>query len=541
MKKIVALVLVFLLTVPFFSTAQENDTVVLVWTSQPDSLFPDYAVTATAGYILMNLYSTLVTPDLQGNIVGDLATSWEVSEDQLTWTFTLRDNATWHDGTPLTAADVKFSYEIASDAGYAGSSYFAEILGAAEKRAGEADEVVGVQIIDDYTISITTTEPNALMLNTIAQRYILPSHLLADVPVADLGSSAQATNPVGSGPYRLVEWRVDEALVFAAFEDYYGEVANISNYIWKVVPEVATHYTELVTGAADVSTSIPADDFDGIQTEPGISTLQMPGINMTLVMFNTTSPFFNDVRTRQAIAHAVDRQGMIAVGGGNGVLVSSQLHPSVPEHNADLVPYAFDTAQAIALLEEAGWRDEDGDGIRESYGIEGLEDGTPFSVELGTWANPLYSLPAQIIQQNLRDIGIDVEVNVVDFNVYFSEYLTATNNPDFQFGMSGWFNFSVPTHNDIAGNFPTGSGSHARTLWSNERVDELVPMIPTIFDIEERNQAYYEVQAIVHEEVPFLYLTRLDNLVAYNSNLVLPEITNLRNLFKSIPIWSWDN
>lgn len=539
MKQIVALLLVFLLALPLTSTAQENDTVVVLWPSQPDSLFPDFAVTATAGYVIINLYSTLVTTDLQGNLVGDLATGWEVSEDQLTWTFSLRDDVVWHDGAPLTAADVKFSYEIASDAAYTGSYYFADIAGAAEKRDGSADEVTGVQIIDDYTVAITTTAPNALVLDTIAQRYILPAHALADVPVADLASSAQATVPIGTGPYRLVEWRVDEALIFEAFPEYHGGSANIPNYIWKVVPEVATHYTELVTGAADISTSVPADDFSGIQSEPGISTLQMPGVNMTLVMFNTSSPFFSDVRTRQAMAFAVDRESMIAVGGGSGGLVTNQLHPSVPEHNADIVPYPYDPAQAAALLEEAGWRDENGDGIRESYGIEGLEDGTPFSVELGTWSNPLYNLPAQIIQQNLKDVGVEVAVNVVDFNVYFAEYLTATNNPNFQFGMSGWFNFSVPTYTDISGNFPTGSGSHARTLWSNARVDELVPAIPTIFDTSERNAAYYEVQAIVHEEVPFLYLTRLDNLVAFDSNLALPEITNLRNLFKSIPQWSW--
>jgi len=539
MKQIVALLLVFLLTLPLTSTAQENDTVVVLWPSQPDSLFPDFAVTATAGYVIINLYSTLVTTDLQGNLVGDLATGWEVSEDQLTWTFSLRDDVVWHDGAPLTAADVKFSYEIASDAAYTGSSYFADIVGAAEKRDGSADEVTGVQIIDDYTVAITTTAPNALVLDTIAQRYILPAHALADVPVADLASSAQATAPIGTGPYRLVEWRVDEALIFEAFPEYHGGSAIIPNYIWKVVPEVATHYTELVTDAADISTSVPADDFSGIQSEPGISTLQMPGVNMTLVMFNTSSPFFSDVRTRQAMAFAVDRESMIAIGGGSGGLVTNQLHPSVPEHNADIVPYPYDSARAAALLEEAGWRDENGDGIRESYSIEGLEDGTPFSVELGTWSNPLYNLPAQIIQQNLKDVGVEVAVNVVDFNVYFAEYLTATNNPNFQFGMSGWFNFSVPTYADISGNFPTGSGSHARTLWSNARVDELVPAIPTIFDTSERNAAYYEVQAIVHEEVPFLYLTRLDNLVAFDSNLALPEITNLRNLFKSIPQWSW--
>lgn len=539
MKRLIPFVLVFLLIVPFVSSAQDNDTVVLAWPSQPDSLLPDFAVTATAGYVMVNIYSALVKVDLEGNTVGDLATGWEVSDDQLTWTFTLRDDVLWHDGEPFTAADVKYSYEIASDPNYTGGSFYPEILGATERQSGEADEVSGVQVIDDYTVSITTVEPNALVLDTIAQRQILPEHVLADVPAADLGSSVQATMPIGTGPYRLVEWRTDEALVFEAFPDYYGDIANIPNYIWKVVPELATHYTELVTGAADISTSVTGDDFPSIQGEPGIATLQLPGVNLTDVNFNTSSPFFSDVRVRQAVAYALDRESMIAVGGGAGGLTTSQIHPSAPEYNADIEPYPFDPEQAMALLEEAGWQDADGDGVRESHGIEGLDEGTPFSVELGTWSNPLYSLPAQIIEQNLSDVGIEVSINVVDFNVYFSEYLTATNNPDFEFGLSGWFNFSVPTYFDLAGNFATDSDGYSRTLWSNARFDELMTAIPTIFDADARNQAYYEAQQIIHDELPYLYLTRLDNLIAYDSNLVLPEIGNLRQLFVSIPLWSW--
>ena len=538
MQRILLLLLVLTLALPLGVGAQD-DTVVVLWPTQPDSLFADFAATATAGYVMTNVYSRLVAPDLTGAIVGDLASGWEVSDDQLTWTFTLRDNATWHDGTPVTAADVKFTFEMSADPAYTGGYFDASVAGTAAKQSGEADEVSGVQVIDDRTVSLSTEEPNALVLDTIAQRWIMPSHILGDIPVADLASSAQATMPVGSGPYRVVEWRTDEAIILEAFPEYHGTVANIANYIWKVVPEISTHYTELVTGAADISTSIRAEDFAGIQEEPGIATLQFPGVNLTSMIFNTASPYFSDVRVRQAVAYALDRDSMIAVGGGAGTLTVSQVHPSMPEFNSEIVPYPYDADTAASLLEEAGWTDADGDGIRESHGIEGLEDGSPFSVSLGTWTNPLYSLPAQIIQQNLGDVGIGVEINVVDFNVYFSEYLTATNNPDFQFGMSGWFNLILPAHSDLALNFVEGSGGYQRSLWADDRVTELLTAAPTIFDDAERYAAYHEVQATVHEELPYLYLSRLDNLIAYDENLVLPAIGNLRDVFSSIPQWSW--
>ncbi len=538
MKRILLALLVLALILPWGASAQD-DAVVVLWPTQPDSLFPDFAVTATAGYVMTNVYSRLVAPDLTGAIVGDLASGWEVSDDQLTWTFTLRDNANWHDGTPVTAADVKFTFEVSADPAYTGGSFDAAVAGAAAKQSGDADEVSGVQVIDDHTVSITTTEPNALVLNTIAQRWILPAHALRDIPVADLAGSQQATVPIGSGPYRVTEWRTDEAIILEAFADYHGHVAQIPTYIWKVVPEISTHYTELVTGAADISTSIRSEDFAAIQEEPGIATLQFPGVNLTNMNFNTASPYFSDVRVRQAVAYALDRQSMIAVGGGAGTLTVSQVHPSMPEFNSDIVPYPYDPERAAALLEEAGWIDADGDGTRESHMVQGLDDGSPFNVELGTWSNPLYSLPAQIIQQNLADVGLGVEISVIDFNVYFAEYLTATNNPDFQFGMSGWFNLILPPHSDLAFNFVEGSSGHSRTLWVNDHVTELLTNAPTMFDDAERYAAYHEAQAIVHEEVPYLYLSRLDNLIAYDENLVLPAIGNLRDVFTSIPQWSW--
>jgi peptide/nickel transport system substrate-binding protein len=361
---------------------------------------------------------------------------------------------------------------------------------------------------------------------------------LQDIAVADLGGSDQATMPIGTGPYRLVEWRTDEALVFEMFPDYFGNTAQIPNFIWKVVPELATHYTELVTGGSDVSTSIPADDFSGLADEAGVATLQLPGVNLTTIIFNTESPFFSDVRTRQAIAYALDRESMItAVGGGFGTLVTSIVHPSLPEYNGNITPYPYEPETAQTMLSEAGWRDEDGDGTVEAHGIEGLDDGTPFTVEIGTWSNPLYNLPAQIIQQNLADVGIAVEINVVDFNVYFSEYLTTSGNPDFQFGMSGWFNLILPTQNELGGNFT--SETNDRHLWSSERVDEILAAAPTVFDDAERNAMYGEVQEILYGELPWLYLTRLDNLIAYDEGLVIPEVGSLTSFFQSIPQWTW--
>jgi len=177
------------------------DTVVLAWPTQPDSLFPDYARTSNAHFLFRHLYGSLVTTDLEGNLVPDLALSWELSDDQLTWTFNLRHDVVWHDGEPFTAADVKSTFEISADPDYTGWATNKDILGVDAKLAGEADAVEGVQVLDDHTVTITTTEPNALVLQLIGIRDILPAHVLQDIPVADLsgGFGTIATSIVYPG------------------------------------------------------------------------------------------------------------------------------------------------------------------------------------------------------------------------------------------------------------------------------------------------------------------------------------------------------
>jgi peptide/nickel transport system substrate-binding protein len=542
MKRLFLLVcFILLMTFSRANTAIAQDatgTVVLAWPTQPDSLFPDYARTSNAHFVLKHLYSSLVTTDLAGNLVSDLAESWELSDDQRTWKFNLRDDVIWHDGVPFTAEDVKYTFEISAHPDYTGWTINHDILGVDAKRTGKANDVEGVQVVDNRTVTITTTEPNALVLEVIGTRDILPAHILQDIAVADLPGSSQATLPIGTGPYRLVEWRTDEFLSFEAFPDYFGKTARIPKLVWKVVPETSIHYTELVTGGSDVSVTISADDFPALAQEAGIATLRFPGVNFSSVMFNVSSPYFSDVRTRQAIAYAIDREGIIAaVGGGFGTIVTSIVHPNLPEYNRNIEPYPFDPSMAARLLADVGWRDDDGDGTLEAYGIEGLEDGSPFMVELGTAS--LNQLIAQIIQQNLQAVGIAVEINVVDFNVYRTEYLTVGRNPDFQFGVNGWFNLFVPTQQEISSAFT--SETNFGHMWRSPSVEELVLNAPSIFDVDDRNAAYFEIQEILYDELPWLYLTRLDNLIAYDENLVIPKVGSLTAFFQSIPQWTWSS
>lgn len=541
MKRTLILVLLLLLTVSAIGVSAQAapDTIILSWSRNPESLFFDFASTTTASYAMAPIYNGLVGKDTTGQIIPELAESWEVSDDQLTWTFHLRDGVTWHDGEPFTAADVAFSYEFPSDPAFAGSSYNSSIAGAAEKQAGSATTTSGINMIDDHTISITTVEPQALFLDTTAQRYIVPEHVFEGVAIADYGTSPQIRQPIGTGPYKVVSFTPDQAIVYEAYDGYWGEPAKTKNYIWQIIPDGSVQITNLLNGTLDIVPEVPADEFGDLETTDGVTALQLPGVNTPQLLLNEHQPYFADARVRRALFFAINRPGLVdAIAGGRGNVYDTLTHPSLPEFNADLGVTPYDPEQAKALLAEAGWTDEDGDGILEAHGVEGLDDGTPFVFELGAPANPpLYGAAAQVIQQDLAAIGITANLNLVDFGVFFSEYLSGTS--DYVAGVSGWFNLLFPPQGEFETGYASDGPNTQYTHYSNAEVDALLAEAATTFDAEARNTLYDQIQVLIRDDAPVTYLFRPDTLSAYNSKLVLPEVGALTTLMDTVSQWYW--
>lgn len=536
--RILLMLAALLLLLPVVGLAQDEPPVVLAVSTQPDSLFPDFARAAVSGYAYSVIYNKLVTTGEDGNPAPDLAESWETSEDGRTWTLHLREAVLWHDGEPFTAEDVKFMFEFRADPNYGGTAFDPSIEGAQEKKDGEATEVSGVQVIDDYTISITTVEPTALFLQTIASTEVVPSHILQDIPIAEYASSSLARAPIGTGPYRLAEWVPDQSLTYEAFDGYFGEPANIDTVIWRIVPEPATQVTELITGGVNVLSAVSADDADLLITEQNVVVNRLTGTGVNYIMINHNNPLFADVRTRQALSYAIDTQAILdAISGGYGTIGTSSVFPELPEANSELVGYPYNPERASALLAEAGWADTDGNGVLEASGVEGVEDGTPFHVVITTYTTPAWTSRAQVVQQFLQQIGVETEVNTMEANALFAQYLTATSEYDLI--LSGWVNLLIPTLSDLVVNFRSGETNAVVLRWGNEEADALMDAIPTIFDDEERIAAFWRVQEIIEQEVPVIYLDRPAANIAYSTNLVIPEVGSVIDLFASVPQWQW--
>ncbi len=538
---VAALVLVFSLAVPAVSQAQtKKDTVVLAFSRQPDSLFFDYNITSTAGFAMRVIYNSLVKAGPEGKFVGDLAESWKVSDDQLTWTFNLRKGVKWHDGQPFTANDVAFSFTYPADKDFTGTTYSVvqALKGAEDYHAGKAKSIEGVKVIDDNTISLTTSKPYALFLDVQGQRYIAPEHILKGVAVKDLANSSLAHQPIGTGPYRLVKWKADESLTYEAFPDYYGDKPKIKNYIWKIIPEKSSHPTELQGGTVDIVPEVLADDFPALKSNADLKTLQLPGVNFTYIVMNQKKPFFADVRVRQAMNYAVDKDAIIkAIGGGNGMAVTNIVHPSLPEYNPNLKGFPYNPDKAKSLLADAGWKDKNADGVLISKGVPGLTDGTPFSVEFGTMNFSPYNDSAQIVQQDLKAIGIQTDLKQVEFNIYFSDYLTDTS--DYTMATSGWFAFEQVPQGELEGNFLPNQPTEWTHWKGNPELQDLLTKAPAEFDAQKRIQMYWRAEEIIEQNALWVMLTRLDNLIAYNKNLNVPKVGSLSALFSSVPQWTW--
>ncbi len=388
-------------------SASQPTKMVMGIAAEPETYFPGYESTALASYGFELVFNMLTTFDLQGKMVGDLAQSWELSEDQLTWTFHLVPGVKWQDGEPFSAEDVAFTFETLADSKYTGTYYsmVAPVAGAVDKHDGKATEVSGIKVIDDNTISFTTAEPNALLLQTMASVMpILPKHLLKDIPVADLANSAFARAPIGTGPFALKEWKAGSSLTYTANKDYFMGAPKIDTFIWQIIPEPSAQITALLNGEIDYLDGISADDFPQLQSAPNLATLTIPGSRFNSLNYHSKDPLLADVRVRQAIAHAIDREGVLAgLAGGLGKVESCLFHPSLPEYDPNLKGYSYDVEAAKALLTDAGWTDQDGDGIVEAKGVQGVADGTKFSIELGTTTVPLYVKENEIIQQSRAD------------------------------------------------------------------------------------------------------------------------------------------
>jgi peptide/nickel transport system substrate-binding protein len=480
-----------------------GDTLVEAVIGDVSSLIPNITSDASSHEIGSLVYSGLIKSDRDLNPVGDIAESWTFSPDCLRLSFRLKPNVTWHDGEPFTADDVVFTYRTMIDP-RTPTAYKEDF------RAVEA-----IEAVDPRTVAITYKKVHAKALRSWGM-WMLPRHLLE--PYVREGRLREAPQnmqaPVGTGPYHFKQWRAGEKLVLTANPVFYDGRPFISRVVYRVIPSQATIFLELKARGVDTA-NLTALQFTRQSEYPAFKKnyqkFRYASSGYTYVGFNLKDPRFADRRVRQAFAHAIDKKQLIdGVLMGLGREATGPYKPGTWVYNPNVKRYPYDLERARQLLAEAGWKTRDADGLL-------TKDGRPFTFTLMTnQGNDERKKVAEIIQASLRELGVGVEIRILEWASFIKEYVKKRR---FEAIVLGWGIGVDPDQYEIWHSSKTGPDDLNHISYANPEVDELLERGRGSCREADRKKYYDRLQEVLAEDEALVFLYFRDALPAVASRV----------------------
>lgn len=450
-----------------------------------------------------------------------LAESWEMLGDTGV-VFRLRSDVRWHDGQPVTAEDVKFTFDLAKD------SATASLLATAFLA-----DVASAEVVDSFTIRFSFARPHAQAIEDFWWAPV-PKHVLENIAPAELRNAPYNRHPVGSGPFRIAEWRASERLILVPNPDFpegLGGPPAAARVVIRIIPEAATMLTELVTGGIHVDIPLLPDQVATVESNADLELHAFPGRTVYYIGWNNEREPFTDARVRRALALAADREEIIqALLYGQGELATSTIPPWHPSYPEGIEPLAQDMSAAAALLEEAGWTDSNGDGIRE-------KDGRPLRFTMMSSDDALRRSVVEVLQAQLRRVGADVQVRTLEFQTMLSQHRAR----DYDAVFTNWVldNFQVASspyslfHSSQADVPRSANRSSVRI----PELDALIDRGASATDPEAARAAWREFTEVLQREQPVTFMFWLNELAASRTALGNVEM-DPRGEFRTIARWS---
>jgi peptide/nickel transport system substrate-binding protein len=476
------------------ATPPSPQTVTMVIESSPTSLDPRIGVDSQSEHISSLIFDSLVHKNAHFNLDPWLATSWE-TPDPLTYRFHLRTDVHFHDGKPLTATDVKYTLD---------SMRNGTVITA---KAGALARIDHVDAPDAATVVIRLKQPDAALLWNLSD---------GAIGIVPAGSGRDfAFHPIGSGPFRFISQMQDDEVIVERNDHSWQPRPAIARIRFAVVPDAITRALELEKGSADVCINcLTADMVSALAKRPNLQVESGPGTNLNYISFNTQDSLLRDIRVRQAIAYAMNRPLIISsLWRGRAQLAESLLPPEHWAWTGDVQQYPYDPAKANALLDAGGWK-RGNDGVR-------------FRLTMKTSTDETSRLLAMILQQQLRDIGIALEVRSFEFATFYADiskgafqmytlrWLGGNEDPDI-------FGYAYDSHR-----FPPRGANRGRYI--NAALDELIKDGATSSDQALRRADYVKVQQILATELPSINLWYLDAVLVHTRRLQNVHISSSGN------------
>lgn len=441
--------------------------------------------------IPLNIYDRLVDIEVKedgsSEIVPSLAESWEISGDALTYTFHLRQGVKFHNGEELTADDVEYSFtRQLSVEGAVNTDFLAQIKGASQLLEGTADQLEGFETVDDYTFTITLSEPYVGFLACLST----PGCSIYNREATEAAGDQFGLDPsvtVGTGPFRLTDWTINDQLVLTRYEDYWKGPSELPGVVIRIVPDTETQRMMFESGELDVvDLDYLPDAVDDFTTRYPDQIVSGPRVGTTYFTMNQNIEPFQDVRVRKAVQMAIDRQAILdALYGGRGQVENGIYPHGLYGFNSSLPEITYDPEEAKALLAEAGYA-----------------NGFEMQIAADSSASDATNQALEIIQAQLGEIGIQAEIQNMDE----STWLATRNSGEMGSFMSTWTADYNDPDNFIYTFFGTPENTKLRSLnYSDTEVMERVQKARTIVDADERIAEYQALEEkIVTEDAAWV-------------------------------------
>jgi peptide/nickel transport system substrate-binding protein len=474
----------FLLLV-ILSCSQPSDpnTLVMIIESSPTNLDPRVGLDAQSERIGELIFDALLTRDEHLNVQPGLAERWETPNPH-TYIFHLHHGVTFHDGRPLTSRDVKWTLD--------------SLLGGKIRSTKTATYryVDRIDAPDDFTVVFHLKEPNATLLWNLSEGAIgiVPYGLLDEI----------TAKPVGSGPFKFVSGEQDKELVLERNDNYWGAKARLASVRFIVVPDTTTRALELRKGSADIAiNALTSDMVLALAKEQTLAIERAPGTILSYMAFNLRDPLLKDVRVRQAIAYAVDRQPLIEyIWRGFAQPAASILPPQSWAYDPNLPIYSHDPEKARQILDAAGYR---------------AVNGVRFHLTMKTSTEESTRLLAAVLQQQLREVGIALDIRTYEFATFLADVTSGA----FQFYSLRWIggNEDPDIFDTVFHSSNTPPKGRNRGFYSNPRVDVLIDQARRESDPGIRKRLYAEVQEVLARDVPYVNLWYFDNVLVHSKRV----------------------
>lgn len=460
-------------------------TLVVAHWEDPVSFNPCAKIDDAGVSLYFNIFNKLVTLDMDYRVIGDLAKEWTVSPDGKTYTFTLYANVKWHDGTPFTSADVKWTFD--------------SIIANKGNAFDTLSVVDNIQTPDDTTVVINLKQPHAPFLSFLAWigTFIMPKHIYDGT---DWLTNEANQSPIGTGPFKFVEWVRGDHITLEKNPDYFMGAPYLDKVVFRIIPDSNTALQAFLNNEADVSFNRPPmSEIATLQATEGVEVDITAMPSRYYIAFNFAKELFQDLRVRQAVSMAVDGQEIVDRAlQGIGEPGEGFYTPAIAwAYNAEAVRPAFDVEAAKALLDEAGYTKK--------------ADGFRFQWTLPYFTGQEWADMATVIKSQLAAIDIDVRLEQLEIAAWMTKVIT---NKDYDITILN--GFQGPDPDNLKLRFGTGAGINVMG-YSNTEVDELLAEAATLGSPEERAPLYHQVQTLLAADVPVVPYAEVSSIQLYHS------------------------